>query len=164
MLGILRRWRERRAACARGLTNGERALARSVFGDALDTARVRVHARPFVPGQLARTAIAPNGHVYFHACDHVPDFAAAPLHVQAWFVHELVHAWQHQQGRRVWLHGLVDRRYRYVLELGKPFARYGIEQQAEIVHDWFLLTRGRALPGRAGLDAYARVIPFAARD
>jgi hypothetical protein len=36
-------------------------------------------------------------------------------------------------------------RYCYVLESGKPFASYGIEQQAEIVRHRFLADHGRAL-------------------
>jgi hypothetical protein len=37
-------------------------------------------------------------------------------------------------------------RYAYRLTPGKPFARYGIEQQAEIVRHRFLADRGVAVP------------------
>jgi hypothetical protein len=41
-------------------------------------------------------------------------------------------------------------RYRYVLEDGKPFDRYGLEQQAEIVKDAFLKRSDHGLPFRSG--------------
>jgi hypothetical protein len=37
-------------------------------------------------------------------------------------------------------------RYRYALKPGKPFRRYGIEQQAEIVRHRFLADRGAPVP------------------
>jgi hypothetical protein len=37
-------------------------------------------------------------------------------------------------------------RYRYALEEGRPFGRYGLEQQAEIVRHIFLAQRGFPLP------------------
>ncbi|MFQ3596535.1 MAG: hypothetical protein SNJ63_10535, partial [Sphingomonadaceae bacterium] len=44
---------------------------------------------------------------------------------------------------------------------GRPFRAYGIEQQAEIVRDAYLLAEGWKLPGRPPLAAYAALIPFA---
>jgi hypothetical protein len=47
-------------------------------------------------------------------------------------------------------------RYGYTIEPGKPFERYGLEQQAEIVRDIFLAARGASIaaPPRA-------ILPFA---
>jgi hypothetical protein len=131
-----------------------------VFGGALDLDRVRIHARPWLPLQFRGAALAPDGHVWFHAVDHRADFAAEPLAQQAWLVHELVHCWQHQQGVALVLRGIVERRYDYVLEPGKPFARYGIEQQAEIAAHAFLLRRGVRVRGAAPLADYDTVLPF----
>ena len=160
MQAMLERLALRRTRDARTLTTGESALAASVFGDALDRARVRIHAQPWLPLQFRGTALAPDGHVWFHAADHRDDFSCAPLADQAWLVHELVHCWQHQQGMSVALRGAFDRRYVYVLEPGKPFAAYGIEQQAEIVAHAFLLRRGCAVRGAASLAAYDATISF----
>ena len=33
---------------------------------------------------------------------------------------------------------LIDRRYDYVLETGKSFFKYGVEQQARMVQDYFI--------------------------
>ena len=63
------------------------------------------------------------------------DFAKEPLSRQAFFIHEMAHVWQAQKGGRFYLplmrHPFC--RYRFELKPGKPFSRYGIEQQAEIV-------------------------------
>lgn len=160
MQAMLERLALRRTRDARRLTAGESALAASAFGRALDLERVRIHAQPWLPLQFRGTALAPDGHVWFHAVDHRDDFSREPLAAQGWLVHELVHCWQHQQGMSVVLRGALDRRYGYVLEPGKPFAAYGIEQQAEIVAHAFLLRRGHVVRGAAPLALYEAAIPF----
>ncbi|HBL97627.1 MAG: type IV secretion protein Rhs, partial [Psychrobacter sp.] len=57
---------------------------------------------------------------------------------QSWLIHELTHVWQLQQGLKVVRGALIDRRYDYVLETGKSFFKYGIEQQARMVQDYFV--------------------------
>lgn len=159
MQALLENLARRRTRDARPLTDGERAIAHEMFGAALDTERVRIHARPWLPLQWHGAALAPDGHVWFHARDHREDFARAPLAAQAWLVHELAHCWQHQHGQQVLLRGAFDRRYRYVLERGKPLAAYGIEQQAEIFAHAFLLRRGADVPGAAPLARYEAILP-----
>jgi len=157
---FLERLARRRTRGTRVLAPGECAIAREVFGDALDLERVRIHARPWLPLQFRGAALAPDGHVWFHAADHRDDFSCEPLAKQAWLVHELVHCWQHQQGMALVLRGIFERRYGYVLEPEKPFSRYGIEQQAEIAAHAFLLRRGACLRGAAPLAAYDAVLAF----
>ena len=152
-------------ACERVLTEGERGLAREIFGDSVDLDRPRIYGRCFLPlAQPRGLAMAPNGNIYFHPADHIPDFSRAPLHQQGWFLHELTHVWQHQRGVRVWLRGLCDRRYRYLpLRPGKPFERYGIEQQGDIVQDYFMMLRGCPVPGPVSLDDYRELLRFVPR-
>jgi len=119
----------------RGLTPAEMVLARSVFGTQLQTDTVCLVACRWV---LRGYAISPNGHVYFHPDDWREDFAQADLNTQSWLIHELVHVWQVQQGMAVLRRALFDRRYRYQLVQGKSFLSYGIEQQAQIVQDYFV--------------------------
>ena len=136
----------------RPLTPGEIALARSVFGDAIDYSQVRLFRRKWWPLQPRNSAMAPTGHIYFHPEGGAwsDDFSRESLGRQAFFIHELTHVWQTQRGGRFYL--LLMRhpfcRYRYELEPGKPFFRYGIEQQAEIVSHRFLADQG-ALIGPA---------------
>jgi hypothetical protein len=82
--------------------------------------------------------------------------------MQALFVHEMTHVWQAQRGGR-WYLPLMRHPfclYDYVLKPGKPFGRYGIEQQAEIVEDAFLLRNGVAKIGKPGLEVYETLLPF----
>ena len=51
-------------------------------------------------------------------------------------------------------------RYDYSLRPGWPLARYGIEQQAEIVRHAFLLRRGVRLAGVSDAAAYDALVNF----
>ena len=137
---------------SRCLTDGEIALARSVFGDAIDYPRVRLIRGKWWPFQPRNAAMAPNGNIYFHpvAGGWSRDFACEPLGRQGFFIHEMTHVWQAQKGGRFYLplmrHPFC--RYRYRLTPEKRFRSYGLEQQAEIVKDIFLAQRrGRPLDG-----------------
>jgi hypothetical protein len=139
-------------------------LARSVFGDAIDYAKVTIRPRKFFPFQPRGTAMAPRGHLHFHPlgdayCD---DFSVVPLSKAGLFIHEMTHVWQTQR-RGEWyllLHRHPLCRYDYSLKPGWPLAWYGIEQQAEIVRHAFLLRHGAKLPGVADAAAYDRLVDF----
>ncbi|WP_347304445.1 vgr related protein [Croceibacterium sp. TMG7-5b_MA50] len=151
----------------RPLTLGEIALARSVFGSAIDYAPVTIRRRKFFPFQPRNVAMAPCGHIHFHpsASAYCDDFAAASLTRQGLFIHEMTHVWQTQRLGRYYLplrrHPLC--RYDYSLKPGWQLGRYGIEQQAEIVRHAFLLRQGVALPGVADAAVYDRLVCFTAR-
>ena len=131
---------------SRPLTPAEIALARSVFGGAVDYSKVRLIRGKWWPFQPRNAAMAPNGNIYFHpeAGGWSDDFAREPLSRQGFFIHEMTHVWQAQKGGRLYLplmrHPFC--RYGYRLTPGKPFARYGIEQQAEMVRHRFLADHG----------------------
>lgn len=132
----------------RCLTPDEIALARSVFGDAIDYPRVRLIEGKWWPFQPRRSAMAPTGNIYFHpdGGGYSDDFAAEALHRQGFFLHELTHVWQAQAKGQFYLplmrHPFCH--YRYKLVPGRRFDRYGLEQQAEIVRHIFLAQRGVA--------------------
>ena len=147
----------------RPLTTGEKALAASVFGKALDTGRVTVKGRRWWPLQPRNIVMAPCGHIHFHpSCPfYREDFSKAPLSLQGLFIHELTHVWQYQSGRNVVFARGPIARYSYLpLFEGKRFEDYGIEQQAEIVRHAFLLSRGCPVEGAPPLEVYRRLIPF----
>jgi hypothetical protein len=134
----------------RHLTAGEIDLACSVFGDAIDYSRVRLFLGKWWPFHPRGVAMAPMGNIWFHPQDGgwSDDFAKEPVGAQAFFIHELTHVWQTQKLGRFYLplmrHPFC--RYAYRLEPGKPFGRYGIEQQAEIVRHRFVADRGVSVP------------------
>lgn len=148
----------------RPLTPGETALAQSVFGTAIDLAEVRIRRRRFFPFQPRGTVMAPMGHIHFHPTGphYRDDFAEAPLGLQSLFIHELVHVWQAQQRGRYYLplmrHPFC--RYGYRFDPARPFAAYGIEQQAELVAHAFLAANGAPLAVAPPLADLQSVLPF----
>jgi hypothetical protein len=130
----------------RALTAGEITLARSVFKDAIDYSRVRLFKGKWWPFHPRNAAMAPMGNIYFHPDGNVwsDDFSKEPLGRQGFFIHEMTHVWQAQKAGRYFLvlmrHPFC--RYSYALKPGKPFERYGLEQQAEIVAHAFLAQHG----------------------
>lgn len=122
----------------RTLTSGERRLAQQVFAESLKLDEISVVAHRLL---LRHYAISPNGSIYFHPQDYRVDFSLESLAQQAWLIHELTHVWQLQQGIAVVKKALFDRRYHYVLQAGKCFWNYGVEQQAQMVQDYFLLSQ-----------------------
>jgi hypothetical protein len=157
-------------ARARKLTDGERRLSQSVFGDAIDCTRVRIIHRRWWPFQPREVAMAPTGNI------HIPpnsslwsdDFGEASIGLQALFLHEMTHVWQAQTRGGLYLvlmrHPFC--RYSYSLEPGRALEDYGLEQQAEIVRHFFLLRQGAGVAGAAPVDAYRDAMPpsFAARQ
>ena len=148
----------------RPLTHGEIALARSVFGEAIDYAQVRLVRSKWWPFQPRNAAMAPTGNIHFHPHGHLwsGDFAAEPLDRQGMFIHEMTHVWQTQKRGRFYLplmrHPFC--RYRYEIREGQPFERYGLEQQAEIVRHLFLAQNGVKLPPTFDLERLQQCVPF----
>ena len=155
---------------SRSLTDAECTLTETMFGNAIDFDRVRIHRTVWWPFQPRETLMAPDGDLWFHPQGGLfcADFCDQPLPLQAHFIHEMTHVWQAQRRGR-WYLPLMRHpfcRYAYTLKPGKRFSRYGIEQQAEIMADAFLLRRGAVVrPGKAQLATYdallARHFPFA---
>jgi hypothetical protein len=130
-------------------TSGEIALARSIFGDAIDYERVKLVRRKWWPFQSRGIVMAPTGNIYFHPESHLwsEDFSKEHLSLQGLFIHEMTHVWQSQKRGRFYLvlmrHPFC--RYTYRLEEGRPFDRYGLEQQAELVRHRFMADKGVAV-------------------
>lgn len=145
---------------SRPLTAGEIALARSVFGDAIDYGEVRLVRGKWWPFHPRNVVMAPTGNIHFHPHGELwsEDFAREPLVRQGLFIHEMTHVWQAQSRGRFYLplmrHPFC--RYRYTLAPGRPFRRYGLEQQAEIVRHRFLADRGM----RLAVCPPAALLPF----
>jgi len=124
----------------RSLTTGECAIAKAMFGTALDADKVRLHRAKWWPLQPRNVVMAPDGAIWFHPEGGLwrEDFSTAPLRLQALLVHELTHVWQNQSGVRLLIRRHPFCRYSYRLKGGRPLLNYGIEQQAMIVEHAFL--------------------------
>ena len=130
----------------RPLTAGEHALAQEMFGEGLDASRVRILAIPL----WKRAFVAGPGLIVWPARSLPTDFGAAPLRLQATFVHELAHVWQAQNGARLLIAKLKagdgPAAYAYDLTADLDFVSLNIEQQATVVEHAFLASRGAPVP------------------
>jgi hypothetical protein len=131
----------------RKLTPDEIALARSVFGDTLDTSQIELSiGGPLGIGGFARTL---PDHITF------PDGTSTTpsLEFNSWLIHELTHVWQYQRGHRVIdllpdaIHGGIDpEHYEYgddqglrdASARGKTFSQFNYEQQGDILADYYV--------------------------
>jgi hypothetical protein len=149
----------------RALTQGERALVRSMFGEAVDCGCASVKRRRWFPFQPRNLLMAPAGHIHAHPDSPLwsEDYSLERIGLQALFLHEMTHVWQAQTRGRFYL--ILMRhpfcRYRYELEPGRTFGSYGLEQQAEIVRHAFLLRQGVAVPDAPQLAELEALLPFA---
>lgn len=135
-----------------------------MFGDAIDYAKVTLRRRKWAFFQPRQVTMAPRGHLYFHPrsdryCD---DFSRASTLRQGLLIHELTHVWQ-TQTRGEWFLVLNRHpwcRYDYSVKPGWTLARYGIEQQAQIVTHAFWLRNGLHVPGAPPVAVYDGILPF----
>ena len=147
----------------RPLTHAERMLAEGLFGNAIALDAVRIRKRKWWPFQPRNIVMAPRGHIHFHPLGqtHCDCFGErGTLGGQGLFLHEMTHVWQHQSGINLLLRRHPFCRYDYDFGPGKPFVRYGIEQQAEIVRHVFLMRAGRAVSGKPPLRELEALLPF----
>ncbi|MBI2234865.1 MAG: hypothetical protein HYU57_07795 [Micavibrio aeruginosavorus] len=138
----------------RPMTAGEIALARPLFGDSIDYAKVRIFNREsFLPGNAGTVARASRNNLFLgeKMGEYRRDFGAAvrPSATGAAlesdhagdFVHELTHVWQYQNG----VPQGKSKSLSYDFDIGEKarFLDYNSEQQAEIMLTLF--ERRRAL-------------------
>lgn len=137
------------ARLARSLSEGECALLRPVFADALDYSAVRIVRGKFMPFQLRHVAMSPNGSIYLPADLYHDDFSKQPAHWRSLWLHECTHVWQHRLGYPVLRCGIclalqggyIKRsayRYGHLLPYYRDLSQFNMEQQACIVADYFI--------------------------
>lgn len=128
----------------RRLTLGEVNLARTLYAFTIRYNEVWIHRSSYLPFnmQANNVAMTPNGEMYFQEDVYEPDFSCPTDRVggQHIFLHEMMHVWQHQRGIMVRMRGMLSWAVDYYYELDKPhLLDYGIENQACIVSDYWLL-------------------------
>lgn len=149
----------------RSLTTGEVKICKTVFDNNVNYSTVRIYHESYFPFgmQPNNVAMAPNGSIYFDPKGELyeVDFSKADIHAQALLIHEMTHVWQHQQGVNVRLRGAFERTYNYLpMEAGKKFNEYNIEQQGDIVRDFFYLLNGYKKNEWPPISIYRNLIPF----
>ncbi len=144
------------AAPNRPLTAGEVALLRPIFRDGIDYAKVHVINNSF-PLQPQNVYMTPRGHVYAPGDLWQTDFSTLRGGQRAVFVHEMTHVWQYANGMDLIGQGVVEftkfrgqyeKAYPYELAADRDLVDYGMEQQASIIEDYFVITVDRGGPHR----------------
>lgn len=128
---------------ARPLRGGEALMASHLFGGSINYRRVKVHNGEFLPFGLQPddTAMTPNGEIYFNPKRFKEDFSQSTFNDRHWFMHEMVHVWQHQLGYPVMLRGAIriGVEYEYELDAAKKLCDYNMEAQGDLLADYFAL-------------------------
>ena len=144
-------------APVRDLTAGEIAMLKLIFKSSLDYGRVKIHGERFIP-ILQDVPMTPFGETYYIPEDYQPDYSSTPLqrhvgHSEIYqkntFIHEMVHVWQYQHGMSVVARAISVRAcsclekckdpYLYSLDKGSDLKDFGVEQQAQIIADYYSL-------------------------
>ncbi len=132
----------------RGLTDDEIAAARTMYGDKIDYSKVKVITGENMTfwGKILTNggaAVTWGNTIYFPNDENkksLYNFEAQ----SDWMVHEMGHVYQYQENgwgyvpKSVW-EQLTEGKaaYTYEIEPGKEFGRYGVEQQATIIQDYY---------------------------
>ncbi|MGE0830466.1 MAG: hypothetical protein AB7O04_14095 [Hyphomonadaceae bacterium] len=131
-----------RLFAVRRLSTGETRLASSIFGGAINYARVRIVQLP----PLGFGAMAPfDRFIIFSNWRAARDFAAADLLEQSWLIHELAHVWQAKRGLVLpilKLGAMGKKAYRVPAD--RKLRQMNIEAQAEVARLLFLARWGKA--------------------
>jgi type VI secretion system secreted protein VgrG len=132
----------------RALTAGEIAMAQMIFKDAIDYCKVKVHHGGWwLFLGLQNTAVTPNGEMYYPKKTglYQDDFSATnDPRDRALFMHEMTHVWQYQLGYWVKLNAMRvtirgAKAYKYELTASGTLSDYNMEQQGEIVSDYYMI-------------------------
>jgi len=131
---------------SRSLTTGEIALARQVFGNAINYDAVKIHDGSYMPFQPSQSGMTPNNDIYMRDCFQ-PDYSQGNVDDQAFLIHEMTHVWQYQNKI---LNPVVEAvklnlkfkfnysaAYAFQLDEKKELTNYNMEQQASIVAEYF---------------------------
>lgn len=141
----------------RALTAGEISLARRMFKDSIDYAKVKIHNKKYIVFQPNNSGMTPNGEMYVvGAGTYFVDYSVAKSYARGFFLHEMAHVWQYQLGilrpvsaaiAESFRHGFnYAKAYDYELVAGKDLLKYRIEQQAQIIQDYYLRQVAATVP------------------
>jgi RHS repeat-associated protein len=164
---------------SRPLTDGEINAATSIFGSKIEYSSVKVYRKKAYFFQPKDVLMTPDGNIYANPSGtaYSSDYSAVSIYPASWavpieyttalFIHEMTHVWQFQSGMNVKTRAIFNRAYNYRFSsFGKiPFLNYGVEKQAQIVGDYYLLRSGhpifrnnKVVQNPPSLQTYQKVI------
>lgn len=130
----------------RALTSAEIALSRKIYKSSIDYSAVKVHDKKYNPMHPRNSAITPNGEIYTNGV-YAEDYATTLPYLKSLFVHEMAHVYQYQLKilnpvyaaiNEAFKHGFnYNKAYHYTLSAENDLLDYAIEQQAQIIEDYY---------------------------
>lgn len=133
---------------SRNLTPAEIALAKKVYKSSIDYSLVKVHDGKYTPFQPGSSGMTPKGEIFANGVFKT-NYAGVRLELQAFFIHEMAHVYQYQLnildptfsaiGAMLKNGFNYQKAYFYELDPQKDLLDYGIEQQAQIIEDYYLI-------------------------
>lgn len=141
-------------------TDGEIDIIKKVFGDSVDIDKVAIRKAELIDDR----SIVFDGEIYFDDDHYVEDFSKTQNPYSdnydpesgALFVHEMTHVWAYQKGHDniangAYLQGQYEiyrgtdgdygfNPYNYSIDSSKNFGDYNMEQQGEIIADYYVMT------------------------
>ncbi|TCA00167.1 hypothetical protein E0H68_37900, partial [Rhizobium leguminosarum bv. viciae] len=160
----------------RYLTEGEKRLGRSIYGNSIDYDRIKIYNDSFFkigPWSIQEksTTVTPNGNMYFPPSDpdYKDDFSAYGPRLQSHFIHELGHVYQHQHGENVIAKALAlaiasgnftgsGDKYQIKNLRDAQWKNLNIEQRAEAVAKYWELLQASTLD-LSQITQYERILP-----
>ncbi|MDD5360046.1 MAG: hypothetical protein PHI79_04295 [Sulfurovaceae bacterium] len=131
----------------RQLTNNEIDMLKPIFSNSINYSIVKIFKDRYLPFQNKNIALSPNGNIYFDEKHHQDDFSISSNPDKMWFIHEMTHVWQYQNGFKIIKNALKlslkgqyknNRAYCYNHTcLTMDFCSFNFEQQATIVEHYF---------------------------
>lgn len=155
----------------RKLTGGEELLVLEVYKTSVNADLVRVSNTKYSTTiQSDYTLMTPDGNIYA-ASYYADDFSTAGQDKAATFIHEMAHVWQKQNdvldpvssAIKQWFWHKFDynKAYYYTLDAKKDLLDYKIEQQAQIIQDYYQIFHQKRGPDR---DYLQNVLPADERN
>ncbi|GAA6166825.1 hypothetical protein [Sessilibacter corallicola] len=131
---------------SRSLTPSEISLAKSIFSNSIDYTLVKIYDGKYMPFQPYASGMTPNGRIYVNGI-YKKDYGITKDEIKAFFIHEMVHVYQYQLKILNLIGSAIGsslkngfnytQSYQYRLDANKDLLDYGIEQQAQIIEDYY---------------------------
>lgn len=131
----------------RKLTANEISFAKKIFADSIKYSEVHIYDEKYAFFQPINSGMTPNGNIYVDGVTS-SDYGKSTSQpfAKAFFIHEMVHVWQKQNGvlnpiisavANSLRHGFFySEAYKYTLDGNKDLLDYRMEQQAQIIEDY----------------------------
>lgn len=125
---------------ARNLSRLEKSVIPASIAAGLDLDAIEIHKRKWTFLTPANVTVARGTKIFYPNDPGSPRQLTDNLRHLAHMVHEVVHVWQYEKlGINFYAPQWLDRRYHYRLKAGDMFQSFGLEQQAAIAEDSFLV-------------------------